>query len=184
MAARLQRADLVGVGHRAGVVEHQRDTEQVGAPARGGTGAEVHAGQADHLHEVGRDRARPVHRDGRALAGAGGGVGGADGDRIGLLVGVERREIVLGRRDLIWVDVIVPCDRSRDSISAVEVERGLHGGARRVGPAVVDGRSNEGENRKQGDRKDDRNISVRAEPKWRACGGNNVDGMQWTWGHQ
>ena len=100
----------------------------------------------------------PVDQDGRAVAPAASGIGRTDRDRIGVSIGIERREIRLSR----CVDL-----RGRNGAGAQilrdhqrgGVERCLHRRARMNGAAIIDRCPHEGDEGYAADRKDHCDIA-------------------------
>ena len=145
MGRGLEGADLVVRGHGSGVVEGEGDAQLGQAPCHRGGGADRDRRNSHHLHERRRDDAGAGH--GERRGGCRIGRGDRDVRQFGPVeVGVEVVARLLG--DLARIergDVLREGQRGG-------IQRRLHGGAGRVGAAVVDGRAGQPDQGHQRDR--------------------------------
>ena len=143
----LERGHLAVVGHRAGIVERERDAQLVHAPLGGRCNADRHIAVAHQPHEIGVHRGAAVEHDLRA---AGGGIGCGDEDVLRLGPGEQRCEIVVG----LGADL---CRGHRACILRQHqrggVDGGLHGCLGRVCPTVIDRAADKADDRDGGQRK-------------------------------
>ena len=165
LRGRLHRRHLAGVGHRSGVVEHQRDAQAAVAPFHRGRASDVEARIAQELHERGVHLGRCHDRQ---LRSAGRGVGRRDGEVLGLRVAEHRLEIGGGLRLQL---ALGQCRRELRHRERGCVERRLEPGLDRIRAAVIDGGADQTEHR------NDR----RARTSARRCRADPAGNARTTW---